>query len=185
MAEEYEERFKILGDEVTKIHKKLDKKEKLPMYLAANTQQMLEELEAQGLLGAKPEEGLQDDFANAFRMFTDINERGDLMQGLVNDKGRPASLIDLYQTMDLRGVVWNYGLGWISALKGGYNSAVNDSKRQVQEYIAKTVARKNVYDYLIGYFADAYKKFEGSSRVTGLKSKASRRLPKLNLKVYD
>jgi hypothetical protein len=118
-----------LGKEMTEIK---SKKQELPTYFGSK-EQIHEELERQGVF-AEPEEGLQDDFNNAFRMFTEVSARGDLVPGL-QIGGHPASLMDLYQTMDLRGLVWNYGVGWISALKGGWNSAIGAKRKEAEDYI--------------------------------------------------
>lgn len=108
-------------------------KSQFPKYFAADSDQMENELRARGLL-TKPEEGLQDDVRYAFSMFTNINEKGDLIPGLVGAHG-PATLMELYQTMDLRGLTFNYGWGWLSALKGGYNVGVQSGKEKAQKTI--------------------------------------------------
>jgi len=162
------------------------KNEKLPMYIAMNPQQMLEELETQGLLGLKPEEGLQDDLANAYRLFTDINERGDLMQGLTDGKGRPASFMDLMQTMDLRGVLWNYGLGYISALKGGYNIAMNDARQKAESQKQGYTDRRMIDNHLIRYFIEKYNQYQTNKEIAK-EPKRKVKMPKIDFKykVYD
>jgi hypothetical protein len=102
--------------------KSLKEQEKLPWYLAKNPKQMYDQLEKMGIFNPS-EEGLQDDLANAGRLFTETNDRGDLVPGL------DPSLIRLFQTMDLRGVLWNYGLGAISAFKGGRNVQIAKGRR--------------------------------------------------------
>lgn len=130
--------FKDLGHVVQTQEKRLerlekDKPEELPWYLAKNPKQMQEQLEKMGVF-EKEEAGLQDNIDNAFRMFTQVNERGELIQGLSGAHG-PASLMEMYQTMDIRGVVWNYGLGWLSALKGGWNIETNAGEKKAQDFI--------------------------------------------------
>jgi len=104
----------------------------LPNYFG-NKDQIIEELEAQGY-GKKDEPGLQDDLHDAFRMFTEVTPEGRLVEGLQHGN-RPASLMELYQTMDLRGLIWNYGLGWISAFKGGYNVGAESGKDNAKKFI--------------------------------------------------
>jgi len=104
----------------------------LPNYFG-NKDQIIEELEAQGY-GKKDEPGLQDDLYDAFRMFTEVTPEGRLVEGLQHGN-RPASLMELYQTMDLRGLIWNYGLGWISAFKGGYNIGAESGKDNAKKII--------------------------------------------------
>ncbi len=123
--------LRFLDKEISKIKK--ESAEELPMYLAKTPKAMQEQLEKMGVF-TKEQPGLQDDFDNAFRMFTQVNEFGQLIQGLTGAHG-PASLIELYQTMDLRGLIWNYGLGWISALKGGYNVGVESGKDSAKKII--------------------------------------------------
>jgi len=142
LGEKLGEHDKVLNSIAGKISKiEKEQEGKLPMYLAKNPQEMHDQLEKMGWFTPK-EEGLQDDFANAFRMFTEVNDRGDLIPGL-----KP-SLISLYQTMDLRGLIWNYGLGWISALKGGYNagieSAKGEGKKKVEEIFKRCVEDANM-----------------------------------------
>jgi hypothetical protein len=43
--------------------------------------------------------------------------------------------MELYETMDLRGVIWNYGLGWISALKEGWNVGVHSGWHKAEKII--------------------------------------------------
>lgn len=104
----------------------------LPNYFG-NKDQIIEELEAQGY-GKKDEPGLQDDLDNAFRMFTEVTPEGRLVEGLQHGN-RPATLMELFQTMDLRGLIWNYGLGWISAFKGGYNIGAESGKDDAKKFI--------------------------------------------------
>ncbi|MEM5872560.1 MAG: hypothetical protein QXD55_01735 [Candidatus Aenigmatarchaeota archaeon] len=126
--------FQILAEKISKREER-EKEEMLPFYLAKNPQEMHNQLEKMGWFTPK-EEGLQDDFANAFRLFTEVNDRGDLIPGL-----KP-SLISLYQTMDLRGLIWNYGIGWLSALKGGWNSEIAARKRKASDFIDKLVEER-------------------------------------------
>lgn len=128
-----EEVLNSLQGKVSKL--KEEKLEDLPWYFAKTPMQMQEELEKQGVF-TKEQPGLQDDFDNAFRLFTQVNERGELIQGLTGARG-PTSLIELYQTMDLRGLIWNYGLGWISALKGGYNIGAESGRDNAKKIIEK------------------------------------------------
>jgi len=123
-----EEVLNSLRGKVSKLKEEMP--EDLPWYFAKTPRQMQEELEKQGVF-TKEQPGLQDDFDNAFRMFTQVNERGELIQGLTGARG-PASLIELYQTMDLRGLLWNYGIGWVSALKGGYNVGTDAGKKKAE-----------------------------------------------------
>jgi hypothetical protein len=37
--------------------------------------------------------------------------------------------------MDLRGLLWNYGVGWVSALKGGWNSAIGAKRKEAEDFI--------------------------------------------------
>ena len=120
----------FLGQQISEVKAE---KSQFPKYFAADSDQMENELRSRGLL-TKPEEGLQDDIRYSFSMFTNINEQGGLVPGLVGAHG-PASLMELYQTMDLRGITFNYGWGWLSALKGGYNSKIADSKQSAAQII--------------------------------------------------
>lgn len=113
-----------------------------PVFIARTLDQMENELRERGRL-YKPEAGLQDDFANALSMFTQLSEDGRLVPGLVGARG-PASLMELYQTMDLRGVIWNYGLGWLSALKGGFNQAIDSGRTNAKKIIGVTKAETRV-----------------------------------------
>jgi len=115
-------------------------KSNLPNYFG-NKDQIIEELEAQGY-GKKDEPGLQDDLHDAFRMFTEVTPEGRLVEGLQHGN-RPASLTELFQTMDLRGLIWNYGLGWISAFKGGYNIGAESGKDNAKNFI-KEVKEKTI-----------------------------------------
>ena len=123
--------LKNLAIEISKFRER--KEEELPKYFG-NVDQIQEELEQQGKFGPKAAPGWQDDFHAAFKMFTQLNDRGDLIEGLQLG-GRPPTLMELYQTMDLRGVVWNYGLGWLSALKGGWNEAIEHGKNRSHKII--------------------------------------------------
>jgi len=167
LKEYLNEKFGQVG-EILKSHEseisklKKEKPEELPWYLAKNPKQMKEQLEIQGMLGLKEEAGLQDNFDNVGRMFTEMNFRGDLQEGLTNERGQPASLMELYRTMDLRGVLWNYGLGWISALKGGWNIETAAGEKRAQAFIDELreerckVARMNPND--VAEFIEAQNK---------------------------
>lgn len=157
------EYLQALGNELLRVDGKVEsiakaleglkpEKQELPMYLARNTDQMQEELEKQGKF-TKEQPGWQDDLDNMSRLFTQVNEKGELIQGLTDGHGNPASLMQLYQTMDLRGVIWNYGLGWISALKGGFNIGVESGRQRAKKSIneevhnIRSVGPKEALDY--------------------------------------
>jgi len=114
-------------------------------YTLGTLQQEINLARDAGLLGRKEEPGLQDDLDNAFRMFTDITPEGALKEGLQGKQGGPASLMELYETMDLRGVIWNYGLGWISTLKEGWNIEMDKAEGRAKEFISNV--QKNVNDF--------------------------------------
>ena len=144
-------KVQFLGKEIAEVK---SKKQELPTYFGSR-EQIVEELEAQHFF-TKDQPGIQDDIDKAFRMFTQTTPGGDLLSGLVNEHGQPASLMEMYKTMDLRGVVWNYFVGWGSALKGGWNSAIataeDNAKKTIKEIYEKCVLEpnksRNVLDYL-------------------------------------
>lgn len=178
-------------------------KSELPNYFG-NRAQIIEELEAQGYY-KKDQPGLQDDVDNTFRMFTEVTPEGRLVEGLQHGN-RPATLIELYQTMDLRGLVWNYGVGWISALKGGWNSAIGAKKKEAEDFI-NNLRNKRIEEYLKpekDKIKDVVEYMESSGRLEFLDktripslygskkpkkepTKKQRRLPKVNFsyKVYN
>lgn len=128
---------------------KTPKESRDPIFIARTLDQMENELRERGRL-YKPEAGLQDDLAASMSMFTNASEDGRLVPGLVGARG-PASLMELYQTMDLRGLIWNYGLGWLSALKGGWNVAIDGDKTEAEKIIAdskKVHHPKEILEYL-------------------------------------
>jgi len=133
------ERIESLEQSNKVFKEKLQEVTGLPKYFGGR-EQIFEELEAQGMLG-REEPGLQDDFDNAFRMFTEVNPKGQLIQGL-QISGRPATLMELYQTMDLRGVIWNYGIGCLSALKGGWNSEISAAEKKSNDFIDELIKQR-------------------------------------------
>jgi hypothetical protein len=108
-------------------------------YTLGTVQQEINLARDAGLLGRKEEEGLQDDLDNTFHMFTDITPEGALKEGLQGRHGGPAPLMELYETMDLRGVIWNYGLGWLSSLKGGWNIEIDKAESKTKDLIDKLI----------------------------------------------
>jgi hypothetical protein len=110
----------------------------LPMYLAENPDQLMEELAAQGKFD-KPDAGWQDDLRNTFRYFIKTNERGDKFPGLESKyrENAPASLMEMYETVTVANFIWNFTpVGYASAFRGGWNVAVDESRKAVDEKIA-------------------------------------------------
>jgi len=135
------------SEEIEELHQKeralkekLEEASGLPKYFGGR-KQIIEELEAQHYF-TKDKPGLPDDEDRAFRMFTQTTPGGDLLSGLVNERGQPATFIDILKTMDLRGLLWNYGVGWVSALKGGWNIALDEAQVNAHNIIDNV--RKNV-----------------------------------------
>lgn len=126
--------------------------------LHATIPQAMKVLEKMGILAGKPRKGIPDDLRHALRMFTDTNYLGLILPGIEGEKGKPPSLAELYKTADAIGVAWNYGLGWISSLREGWNEAGVEGERRGVELIKalKEESKKNIKEFK-DYLNNVYK----------------------------
>jgi hypothetical protein len=112
---------------------------RLPWYLAKSPDEMEQELFKQGRF-VQPEAGLQDDIQNTCRFFVKTNEKGDLLPSF-ESKYMPnasATFMEMCETLTLSNVLWQFTpLGYLSALKGGWNVAIADAKNKAEKRIRK------------------------------------------------
>jgi len=110
----------------------------LPM-LHGPPQAAMNILREMGWLGPEEEPGPFDNLVETSSMFTDITPKGGLVLGLVaDDQLTPAPLCEIYEHMDLRGVVGQYTVNPIAYAKLGWDGGIKTDIREADDFISES-----------------------------------------------
>lgn len=122
-----------------------------PMYVSRNDEQMMQELQAKGVL-KKEEEGAADNVGKTFQHFTQVTDKGDLVPGL-ESKGKerkPASIMENIETLSAANFIYQFTpVGYVFEFLSGAYSAIKDAKN-VPKGIRESVKLdfEGLYNYL-------------------------------------